>query len=63
MTLLACETGAVVQQSEHSLALPFFGIEMKIDHSSPVGTADSSKFAGILSASLSQHYLSGFGIA
>ena len=29
----------------------------------PVATAESSKFAGILSATLSQHHLSGFGIA
>ena len=31
ITLLACEMSAVVWQSEHSLALPFFGIEMKTD--------------------------------
>ena len=30
--------------------------------SSPVATAEFSKFAGILSAALSQHHLSGFGI-
>ena len=48
---------------EHSLALPFFGIVMKIDFSSPVATAEFSKFAGILSAALSQHHLSGFEIA
>ena len=48
---------------EHSLALPFFGIGMKTDFSSPVATAEFSKFAGILSAALSQHHLSGFGIA
>ena len=28
-TLLACEMSAIVWQFEHSLALPFFGIEMK----------------------------------
>jgi len=28
-----------------------------------VATAEFSKFAGILSAALSQHHLSGFGIA
>ena len=28
---LACEMSAIVQQFEHSLALPFFGIEMKSD--------------------------------
>ena len=37
---------------EHSLALPFFGIGMKTDFSSPVATAEFSKFAGILSAAL-----------
>ena len=31
--------------------------------SSPVATAEFSKFAGILSATLSQHHLSGFEIA
>ena len=29
ITLLACEMSAIVQQFEHSLALPFFGIGMK----------------------------------
>ena len=53
---------------ERSLALPFFGIGMKTfwmknDLSSPVATAEFSKFAGILSAALSQHHLSGFEIA
>ena len=45
------------------MALPFFGIGMKTDLSSPVTTAEFSKFAGILSAALSQHHLSGFEIA
>ena len=31
--------------------------------SSPAATAEFSKFAGILSAALSQHHLSGFEIA
>ena len=31
ITLLACEMNATVQKSEHSLALPFFGIGMKTD--------------------------------
>ena len=44
---------------EHSLALPFFQIEMKIDLFQPVATAEFSKFADILSAALSQHYLLG----
>ena len=63
ITLLACEMSAIVRQFEHSLALPFFGIGMKTDFSIPVATAEFSKFAGILSASLSQHHLSGFEIA
>ena len=29
--LLACEMSAIVQQFQHTLALPFFGIEMKTD--------------------------------
>ena len=51
------------QEFEHSLASPFFGIGMKTDFSSPVATAEFSKFAGILSAALSQHHLLGFEIA
>ena len=31
ITLLVCETSAIMRQFEHSLALPFFGIEMKTD--------------------------------
>ena len=44
------------------MALPFFVIGMKTDFSSPVATAEFSKFAGIFSAALSQHHLSGFEI-
>jgi len=36
---------------------------MKIDLFSPVTNAEFSKFAGILSAALSQHHLLGFEIA
>ena len=36
---------------------------MKTDLSSPVATAEFSKFAGILSAAVSQHHLSGFETA
>ena len=57
MTLLAYEMSAILRQSEHSLALPFFGIGMKTDLFSPVATAEFSKFAGILSAALSQHHI------
>ena len=44
------------------MALPFFGIGMKTDLFQYVATAEFSKFAGILSAALSQHHLSGFEI-
>ena len=60
ITLLACEMSAIVWQFEHSLASPFFGIGMKTDLSSPVATAEFSKFASILSAALYQHHLLGF---
>ena len=53
----------IVQYFEHSLVLPFFGIGMKIDLSSPVAIAEFSKFVGILSEALSQHHLLGFEIA
>ena len=43
------------------MALPLFVIGVKTDPS-PVATAEFSKFAGILSAALSQHNLSGFEI-
>ena len=44
----------------HSLSL---GLEWKLTFSSPVATAEFSKFAGILSAALSQHHPLGFEIA
>ena len=44
----------------HCLSL---GLEWKLTFSSPVATAEFSIFADILSAALSQHHLSGFGIA
>ena len=58
-----CEMSAIVWYFEHSLALPFFGIGMKLTFSSAVATADFFKFAGILSAALSQHHLLGLEIA
>ena len=39
------------------------GLEWKLTFSSPVATAEFSKFAGILSAALSYHHLLGFEIA
>ena len=56
--LLVCEMSTTVQKFEHSL-----GLEWKLTFSSPVDTAEFSKFAGILSAALSQAQLSGFEIA
>ena len=37
--------------AEHTLALPFFGIGIKTDFSSPVATAEFSKFVGIIGCS------------
>jgi len=44
----------------HCLSL---GLEWKLTFSRPVATAEFSKFAGILSAALSQQHLSGFELA
>ena len=63
ITLLACEMSAIVRLFEHSLAFPFFGIGMKTDLFQSCGHCWISRFAGILSAGLSQHHLSGFEIA
>ena len=54
---------AIVWEFEHYLTLPFFGIGMKTDLFQSCGHAEFSKFAGILTAALSQHHLSGFEIA
>ena len=62
-TLPACEMSATVWLYEHSLALPFFGLEWKLTFSSHVATAEFSIFAGIWSAALSQHHLLEFEIA
>ena len=51
-----------MQYFEHSSALPFVEIGKK-HISSPLATAEFSRFAGILSAALSQHHLLGFEIA
>ena len=42
---------------------PSLGLEWKVTFSSPVSTAEFSKFAGLLSAALSQYHLLGFEIA
>ena len=44
----------------HCLSL---GLKWQLAFSSPVVTAEFSKFAGIVNAALSQHHLSGFEIA
>ena len=44
-------------------AIAFFGIGMKLTFSSPVATAEFSKFAGILNVALSQYHLLVFEIA
>ena len=54
---------AIVRYFEHSFALPFFGIGMKTDLCQSYATAEFSKFAGILSAALSQNHLLGFEIS
>ena len=50
-----------------SLSIPWhclsLGLEWELTFSSPVATAEFSKFAGILSAALSQHHLPRFEIA
>ena len=52
ITLQATEMIAIVQQFEHSLAFPFFGIGMNTELSSPVAIAVFSQFVGMLSAAL-----------
>ena len=57
ITLLVCEMSALCGSLSilwHCLSL---GLEWKLTISSPVATAEFSKFAGILSAALSQHHL------
>ena len=46
--------GSLIPILWHCLSL---GLEWKLSFSSPVATAEFSKFAGILSAALSQHHL------
>ena len=60
ITLQVCEMRAIVRWFELSLGLSVFRIGMKTDFSSPEATTEFSKFAGILSAAVLQHHLSGF---
>ena len=62
-TLLAREMSSIVWQFEHLWHCLSLRLEWKLTLSSPVATAEFSKFAGILSAALSQHHLLGFEIA
>ena len=50
--MLSCGMSETVWQFQHSLALPFFGIRVKLTFPSPVAFAEFSKFASILSAVL-----------
>ena len=45
------------------MGLPFLGIGMKTDLSSPMATTEFSKFADKFSAEIPQHHLLGFEIA
>ena len=61
--LVVCEMSALCGSLSilwHCLSL---GLEWKLTFSSPVATAEFSKFASVLSAALSQHHLPGFEIA
>ena len=57
MTVLVCEMSAVGWQFEHFWHCSSFGLEWKLTFPSPVGTAEFSRFAGILNAALLQHHL------
>ena len=63
ITLLVCE----IEQLRSNLSIlwhcPSLGLELKLNFSCTVATAEFSKFAGILSAALSQHHLLGLEIA
>ena len=51
---------AIVLYFEHFWHCLSLGLEWKLTFSSPVATAEFSKFAGILSSTLSQHHILGF---
>ena len=53
---------AIAWQFEHSLALSFFGIDMKTETFQSWGHCWFSKFAGVLSPALSQRHVLGFEI-
>ena len=57
--LLACEMMQLCSSLSILWCCFTLGLEWKLTFSSPVATAEFSKFAGILSAALSQHHLLG----
>ena len=57
------ECSCAVVWAFFDIAFLWDGNEFKLTFPSPVATAELSKFAGILSAALSQHHLLGFEIA
>ena len=61
LTFLACETVQLCGILNILWHFPSLGLEWKLIFSSPVATAEFSKFAGILSA-LSEYHLLGFEI-
>ena len=61
--LLACEMSALCSCLSILWHCLSWELEWKLTFSSSVATAEFSKFAGILSATLSQHHLLGFEIA
>ena len=52
ITLLVCEISAIVRSLNNLWHYPSLGLEWKLTFSSPVTTAEFSKFAGTLSAAL-----------
>ena len=57
ISLLACEMSAIVQEFEHSLALPFFGIGMKTDLFQSYDHWSVFQIWCHMSAALSRHYV------
>ena len=60
--ILGCSQITADCDCSHELKYAY-SLEGKLTFSSPVATAEFSKCAGILSAALPQHHLSGFEIA
>ena len=61
--MLACEMSKLYGSLKNLRHCPFWGMEWLLTFSSPMATTEFSKFAGILSATLSQHHLLGLEIA